>query len=102
MEDTESTYIFVDGERCGRVLEEDVGHAHFERSQLRDLLGYLRRDEMTASGWCGDGDGALRPPSRSRDNLCVIGKGGIAQCAQDMSTQTFQKEQPRVKAFIIV
>lgn len=46
------------------MLEEDVSHSHFERSQLRDLLAYLRGDEVAAPGRRGDGDRSLRPPSR--------------------------------------
>lgn len=71
----ERTHILVDCERGRRVLEEDVCHSHFERSQLRDLLGYLRRDEMAAPGRGRDGDGPLRPPCCSRDNLFIIGSG---------------------------
>lgn len=67
------------------MLEEDVGHSHFERSQLRDLLGYLRRDEVAAPGRCGHGDGPLRPPSCARDNLLVIGRGD-SPAFSDMST----------------
>lgn len=63
------THVFVDGERRGRVLEEDVGHSHFERSQLRDLLAYLRGDEVATPGGGGHSDCSLRPPSCPRLNL---------------------------------
>lgn len=65
----ERTHIFVDRERRGRVLEEDVRHPHFEGPQLRNLLGYLRGNQVAASGRGRHGDGSLRPPGCPRHNL---------------------------------
>lgn len=56
-----STHILVDGERGRRVLEEDIGHPHFERSQLRHLFVDLRGNQVAPSGRSSDCHRSLRP-----------------------------------------